>query len=121
MLSYFHLDARLCYYFRTNDKPLISRKLYPKVLEALADSPAVLIHGPRQCGKTTSAQMAGAGNGYAYYTFDDDFQRESAIGDPFGYVRSLPEKIVLDEIQRVPHIITSLKNAIDSVRKPGRC
>ncbi len=65
--------------------------------------------------------MAGAGNGYAYYTFDDDFQRESAIGDPFGYVRSLPEKIVLDEIQRVPHIITSLKNAIDSVRKPGRC
>lgn len=106
MLSYFHLDARLCYYFRTNDKPLISRKLYPKVLEALADFPAVLIHGPRQCGKTTSAQMAGAGNGYAYYTFDDDFQRESAVGYPTGYVRPLPEKVLLDEIQRVPHIIT---------------
>ena len=38
--------------------------LYPRfaetrLSEALADSPAVLIHGPCQCGKTTLAQSAG--------------------------------------------------------------
>ncbi len=38
--------------------------LYPRfaerrLTEALADSPAVLIHGPRQSGKTTLAQIVG--------------------------------------------------------------
>jgi len=35
-------------------------------MEALADTPVVLIHGPRQCGKTTLAQVVGEREGYAY-------------------------------------------------------
>jgi hypothetical protein len=42
-----------------------------RLTEALADSPVVLIHGPRQCGKTTLARMAGDPRGYAYFNFDD--------------------------------------------------
>ena len=38
--------------------------LYPRyaesrLLEALADSPVLLIHGPRQCGKMTLARVVG--------------------------------------------------------------
>ncbi len=44
----------------------------PRLLEeALADTPVVLLHGPRQCGKTTLSRMAGDAAGYAYITFDD--------------------------------------------------
>ena len=42
------------------DTTIYPRLIEPHLLEALDDSPAVLIHGPRQCGKTTLARMVGA-------------------------------------------------------------
>lgn len=90
------------------------------VEEALEDMPAVLIHGPRQCGKSTLAMMVGAHLDYQYNTFDDDNERESALYDPVGYVEALPERVILDEVQRVPSLFTSLKRAIDRARRPGR-
>lgn len=75
--------------------------LYPRfsrrrLSEALADSPVVLIHGPRQCGKTTLAQTAGKRAGYAYVTFDDAVARASAADDPVGFVADLPHRVILD-------------------------
>lgn len=81
------------------------RFLGPRILEALADSPVVLIHGPRRCGKTALARLLGDEAGFAYFTFDDDVQRASAKADPVGYVADLPERAVLDEVQRVGFII----------------
>jgi len=67
----------------------------------LVDTSVVLIHGPRQCGKTTLARMVGDAAGYSYITFDDDVQLAAAQADPVGFVADLPDKIVLDEVQRV--------------------
>jgi hypothetical protein len=92
----------------------------PRLLEALADSPVVLIHGPRQCGKTTLAQAVGARLGYAYFSFDDDVLRAAALTDPAGFVDDLPEHAILDEIQRVPALFAALKTAVDRQRTPGR-
>ena len=96
------------------------RFLLPRVNEALTDTPVVLIHGPRQCGKTTLARQVGDAAGFTYLSFDDDVQRASAQADPVGYVADLPEKVVLDEVQRVPELFTSLKASVDARRKPGR-
>jgi predicted AAA+ superfamily ATPase len=52
-----------------------------RLLEALADSPVVLLHGPRQCGKTTLAHVVGDDRGFAYFTFDDDVALAAAIAD----------------------------------------
>ena len=90
------------------------------LLEALSDSPAVLVHGPRQCGKTTLARMVGDSLGYDYINFDDDAARAAADADPAGFVAGLSERAILDEVQRVPSIFNSLKREIDRRRIPGR-
>ena len=87
-----------------------------RLTEALEDSPVALIHGPRQCGKTTLALMACAPErltsggrpfrappssspSHAYVTFDDAVTRESAEADPMGFVADLPERVIMDEVQ----------------------
>jgi predicted AAA+ superfamily ATPase len=80
----------------------------------------VLIHGPRQCGKTTLARTVGESRGYRYISFDDDATRAAASADPVGFVARLPARSILDEVQRVPEIFTSLKAAIDRRRTAGR-
>lgn len=113
-------------------------ELYPRyaerpLKESLADSPAVLIHGPRQCGKTTLARMVYQPqyilwddgtviqwDSDNYITFDDDVVRNAAESDPTGFVNNLPERVILDEVQRAPSIFTALKMAIDRDRIPGR-
>jgi hypothetical protein len=88
--------------------------------EALTDTPVVLVHGPRQCGKTTLARMVGDAAGYTYITFDDDVQLAAARSDPVGFVADLPDRVVLDEVQRAPDLFLALKSVVDRHRTPGR-
>lgn len=103
-----------------NETALYNRFVLPRLTEALADTPVVLVHGPRQCGKTTLARMVGDEAGYGYVSFDDDVLRAAAQADPVGFVADLPAKAVLDEVQRVPELFTTLKASIDHDRRPGR-
>jgi predicted AAA+ superfamily ATPase len=96
------------------------RLLAPRVRAALADTPVVLIHGPRQSGKTTLARLVGERRGYRYVTFDEDAVRAAAQRDPTGFVAELPERVILDEVQRVPALFTAIKVAVDRRRVPGR-
>lgn len=112
------------------------RSIEGQLVEALTDSPAVLIHGPRQCGKTTLAQFVCApahfrwqgqpldmpphGLEYAYISFDNEVARSAALADPAGFVDDLPERVVLDEVQHVPALFAPIKVAIDRGREPGR-
>ncbi len=102
---------------KTNPLP---RYLAARLREALADTPAVLIHGPRQSGKTTLARTVGEPRGYHYVSFDDEAVRDAARRDPIGFVEGLPRRTILDEVQRVPELFTSLKAAIDERRTAGR-
>ncbi len=99
---------------------LYARFVRPRLVEALADTPVVLVHGPRQCGKTTLARQVGDAAGYGYVTFDDDVLLASAQTDPVGFVADLPARVILDEVQRAPLLFTTLKAAVDRDRVPGR-
>ena len=99
---------------------VLPRHLAPRLREALRDTPAVLIHGPRQCGKTTLARVVGQAHGYSYMSFDDDAIRMAATNDPIGFVSRLGTNSILDEVQRVPALFGAIKVAIDRKRTPGR-
>lgn len=99
---------------------LFPRHLAARLRQALADSPAVLIHGPRQSGKTTLARAVGEPRGHRYLSFDDEAVVTAARRDPVGFVGALPPRAILDEVQRVPEIFSALKLAIDARRAPGR-
>lgn len=102
------------------DKALYPRFAEPRLTEALVDSPIVVIHGPRQCGKTTLAQIIGGRKGYAYVSFDDAVLCTAAQADPVGFAGDLPERVILDEVQRVPALFSALKVAVDRKRSAGR-
>ncbi len=55
-----------------------------------------------------------------YYTMDDDLTRKVAEEDPSGFVRRLPERVILDEVQRVPDLFLEIKAAVDRDRVKGR-
>ncbi len=99
---------------------MISRHLLPLLESALADTPAVFLAGPRQVGKSTLAQSLSERDGRRYLTLDDVSVLAAAGTDPEGFVASLDERVVLDEVQRAPGLLLPLKAAIDRERRPGR-
>ncbi|KAF0241349.1 MAG: ATPase [Planctomycetota bacterium] len=97
------------------------RFVTPQILTALADTPAVFLQGPRQAGKSTLVQsLRGHGFDATYLTLDDAAVLDSATRDGDGFVDGLPERVILDEVQRAPDIFRSLKRSIDRRRAPGR-
>ncbi len=99
---------------------LYRRLAEPRLVEALADTPVVLIHGPRQCGKTTLALQVGKRRGYRYYTFDDAATLAAARADITGFVARLERRAILDEVQHVPELFAALKPVIDTDRRSGK-
>ena len=102
-----------------NATPLISRLMAPRIAEAMADTPVVLLAGPRQAGKTTLVRQVAAEQRLRYLTLDDELTRLSAQEDPVGMIRSL-DRAVIDEIQRAPQLLLAIKKSVDEDRRPGR-
>lgn len=96
------------------------RHQYTNLLEALSDTPVVLLTGARQVGKSTLAKAAATETGATYFTLDDASILAAASGDPIGFIRNLPAKAVIDEVQRAPELMLAVKASVDADRRPGR-
>jgi uncharacterized protein len=106
-----------------NHPGMINEHLYPRLIKnavstALADTPVVLIAGPRQAGKTTLVKQW-ASQGMQYLSLDDELTRLSAKEDPVGMVRNL-NRAIIDEVQRAPELLLAIKKSVDEKREPGR-
>jgi predicted AAA+ superfamily ATPase len=100
---------------------MLRRHLIDRLLDGLADMPAVLVNGARQTGKSTLVQSAElAGQNRQYLTFDDPGILAAAKHDPNGFVAGLNMPVTLDEVQHVPEIFPVIKAAIDRKRQPGQ-
>lgn len=77
--------------------------------------PFVTITGPRQSGKTTLCRATFPN--LKYVDLDDPEQREFAMYDPRGFLSGLENGAILDEIQKVPNLLSYLKVLADEIRQ----
>ena len=97
------------------------RNITPLVLDALSDTPVVFIQGARQCGKSTLVQhLHDGGHEAEYFTLDEAAVLRAALTDPDGFIAGLPDRVILDEVQRAPDLFRAIKLAVDMRRQPGR-
>ena len=100
---------------------MINRKIKHKLLDALTDSPVVLVHGARQTGKSTLVkQIAKTDYPAKYLTFDDAGILSAAMNNPVDFISEYEENIIIDEVQRVPEIFLAIKSLVDKKRQPGK-
>jgi uncharacterized protein len=96
----------------------IDRQQAERLRTLLRSFPAVLLVGPRQCGKSTLAHHALPGWTHL------DLERPSDIAlldaDLEGFFDAYPRKVVIDEAQRLPEVFPVLRHVIDRSRGKGR-
>lgn len=90
---------------------LYSRQMKPLIGALIKQFPAVLVTGPRQVGKSTLLQHIS--EDYQYVTFDDPMVLSMAKNDPSLFMLNYSGKLILDEVQYVPELFSSLKLVID--------
>lgn len=96
---------------------MIKRDITQELLEAAGEYPVVTLLGPRQSGKTTLVKMTFPGK--AYYSMEDPDVRMAAETDPKGFLGGLTEGAVLDEIQRLPQLLSYIQGMVDRLKKRG--
>ncbi len=96
---------------------MIKRWAHHSVQAALADTPVVLLHGPRQCGKSTLANSFAAGR--TEVTLDDPDTLGLAKSHPSEFLKTFPTPLTIDEVQRAPELFLAIKAHVDRNRVPG--
>ena len=90
---------------------MIPRKIMRRVCELARTFPVVTIEGPRQSGKTTLAKMAFPE--YTYANLEDTATRRLAETDPRGFLVKFRAPAIIDEIQRVPSLLSDIQVEVD--------
>ncbi len=93
---------------------------YPRVLERCLKQylklfPVVGVTGPRQSGKSTMLKQLLASR-YRYVSFDDLGVVDRFHSDPEGFMELHAERVIFDEVQRVPEIFHYVKRIVDAHR-----
>ena len=91
---------------------MISRKIYPLVQSRLKTYPAIILVGPRQCGKTTLASLLGG----HYFDLEQSSERLK-LDINWDEVTASDSLVVLDEAQSYPQLFPRLRGTIDRNRK----
>src|SRR2546422_301076 len=96
------------------------RILEKKVTEHLGLFPVVGLTGPRQSGKSTMLRKL-LGARYRYVSFDDLNAVDRFQTDPENFMDGYTDRVIFDEVQRVPEIFSYVKRRVDDERqKYGR-
>ena len=87
------------------------RLLEKELRECAREYPVVTVLGPRQSGKTTLVKMVFPNK--PYITLEDPDVRRIAAEDPRGFFDTIPDGAIIDEVQRLPDILSYIQGIVD--------
>ena len=94
---------------------MIKRKIADVLLDEIKKYPVVTLLGPRQSGKTTLVKNILPD--YTYVNLEDPELRLMAKDDPKGFLKQSPPRLIIDEIQRVPELLSYVQIIVDNAQK----
>jgi len=97
---------------------MIPRLLQAELRTQLSEFPIVTVLGPRQAGKTTLARATVPD--FEYVSLEDPDTLAIAREDPRGFLERRAQRVIFDEIQRAPHLLSYLQGIVDDGGGNGR-
>lgn len=98
----------------------IQRDLERKFLEMDRFFKVVLVIGARQVGKSTMLKHLAKEQQRTVVTMDDDYLRELARSDPRLFFQTYKPPILIDEIQKAPELLETIKLLCDESELRGQ-
>jgi uncharacterized protein len=115
-----HNQAQIWHTDSVPNMPYVPRHAESGVNEALQDTRVVTINGARQVGKSTLVKAVLRGYpGAIERRLDVATERQAAHTDPTRFVRH-GDLMAIDEVQRSPELILSIKAVVDDDPRPGQ-
>jgi uncharacterized protein len=96
---------------------MFNRLLTPYIQELATKYPVITLLGPRQSGKTTLVRSAFPNK--PYVNMEDADNRALASLDPKSFMQTYPDGAILDEVQRIPQLLSYIQVRVDSADQKG--
>jgi len=96
----------------------INRQIAQIIAAQQSKFPVLALTGPRQSGKTTLLRELFAD--YRYISLENPDTRSFATDDPVGFLNQYNEKVIFDEVQRVPALFSYIQGRVDESRQMGQ-
>jgi len=96
---------------------MVKREIEAEFKYLMTQYPVVTLTGPRQSGKTTLTKMAFPE--FNYCNLEHPENRKLAEDDPNAFFREFPLPLIIDEIQRVPQLLSYIQVIVDEKKKNG--
>ncbi len=96
---------------------MIKRQMTQRINELKKSFPVIVVTGPRQSGKTTLIREMFAD--YEYFNLESPQTLQAVQDDPAGLVNPKAHRIIIDEVQRVPELLSYIQVAVDEQHIAG--
>ena len=97
---------------------MITRLLVSKISESAEKMPVIAVTDPRQSGKSTLIQLLFPN--YTYLNLEDIELRKFAMSDPKGFLQNAGQKIIIDEVQYAPELLSYIQVIADREKIAGQ-
>ncbi len=90
---------------------IVNREIRNSIRGIMKKYPVLALTGPRQSGKTTLLKSIFPD--FQYVSLENPDNRNFAETDPNGFLKTYPSRVILDEVQRVPSLLSFIQTLVD--------
>lgn len=94
-----------------------SRQVSFQISKLQKGFPVISVTGPRQSGKTTFLQHHFIK--YSYFNLENPQTRQFIASDPQQFLESNPKNVIIDEVQRLPDLLSYIQAHVDKRQEMG--